>query len=290
MKQRVFSTVGLWLGLLILLFGFRIHGAVWIIGAAAVMTQWELYRMFERMGYHPNMVSGLISGLAITLGSYYFGISTYGQPNIEAGTDILVVTLLIQCLIAVSSEKTAARLKSFLPTVIGLLYVPFMLQFFIRLILKCELEGFPMSTALFLCVWVVAVAKFNDVGALLVGMVIGRHPLSPTLSPKKTWEGAIGGVLLAAGIGVLFLFLDRILPLKYSPPQFSYLNAALMAVPIAVSAVASDLLESAFKRESGLKDSGRWIPGIGGFFDLTDSLILAGPFAYLLFKITIFNP
>lgn len=288
MKQRVFSTFGLWLGLLIILFGFGIHGAVWIIGGAAFMTQWELYRMFERMGYRPNRISGLLSGLAITLGSYYFGVSTYGRPNIEAGTDILVVTFLIQCLIAVSSEKTTERLKSFLPTIIGLVYIPFMFQFLVRLILKCELEGFPMSTALFLCVWVVAVAKFNDVGALLVGMVMGRHPLSPTLSPKKTWEGALGGVVLAAGVGVLLLYLDRLLVTGYSPAQFSYVNAALMAVPIAVSAVASDLLESAFKREAGIKDSGRWIPGIGGFFDLTDSLILAGPFAYLLYKITIF--
>ena len=289
MRKRTFSTIALWSGLIAVLTLFGIQGAVWIIAAAAFFTQFELYDMFQKMGYRPNWNSGLISGLAITLGSYYFGISTYGSPNIEAGTDIFVFAVLIQCLIAVSSEKTKERLVSFLPTLIGIVYIPFMMHFLVRLILKCELEGFATSVALFLCIWVVAVAKFNDVGALLVGMVAGRHKLSPQLSPKKTWEGAIGGVIVAGATGIALLYFDRLFRLGFSPESFSYLNAGLMAIPIAVSGVASDLLASAFKRQAEVKDSGRWIPGIGGVFDLTDSIILAGPFAYLLYKITVFS-
>ncbi len=289
MRKRIFSTLFLWIGLIVVLSLFGVHGAVWIIAVAAFFTQFELYDMFQKMGYRPNWNSGLISGLAITLGSYYFGVSTYGNPNIEAGTDIFVFAVLIQCLIAVSSEKTEEHLTSFLPTLIGIVYIPFMMHFLVRLILKCELEGFGPTVALFLCIWVVAVAKFNDVGALLVGRVAGRHKLSPQLSPKKTWEGAIGGVTIAAAVGIALLYFDRALGTGFSPDSFSYLNAALMAIPIAVSGVASDLLESAFKRQAQVKDSGNSIPGIGGVFDLTDSIILAGPFAYLLYKITVFS-
>jgi phosphatidate cytidylyltransferase len=84
------------------------------------------------------------------------------------------------------------------------------------------------------------------------------------------------------GIILMALFPD------FLPDGFSWWLAALIAIPVAVASIASDLVESAFKRQAGVKDSGKLIPGIGGAFDLSDSLILSAPLGYLLFKYTLF--
>jgi phosphatidate cytidylyltransferase len=125
---------------------------------------------------------------------------------------------------------------------------------------------------------VIAVAKFCDVGALLTGLAIGRHKMAPITSPKKTWEGAVGGVIVATGVGALVAWLGRgVLPLAMTP-----LRGAVLAAPVAAIAIVSDLVESVIKRRAAIKDSGGGIPGIGGIFDLSDSLILAAPLAYFL--------
>jgi phosphatidate cytidylyltransferase len=114
-------------------------------------------------------------------------------------------------------------------------------------------------------------------------MRIGRTPLS-VISPKKTYEGAAGGIIVAALVGLILLSLFH----AQAPAGLTWWLAILIAIPVAVASIASDLVESAFKRQAGVKDSGTVIPGIGGFFDLADSLILTAPLGYLLFKYTLF--
>jgi phosphatidate cytidylyltransferase len=139
--------------------------------------------------------------------------------------------------------------------------------------------GSTESYCLSLAIWVIAVAKFTDVGGYLVGSMIGRHKLAPSISPGKTWEGVVGGLLLSA----LVAFLPVHFAQEYFPLWLTPLRAVCLAFPIGIAAIASDLSESAFKRRAGVKDSGRCIPGIGGALDLADSLLLAGPVAYYLF-------
>jgi phosphatidate cytidylyltransferase len=127
--------------------------------------------------------------------------------------------------------------------------------------------------------WLIAVAKFCDVGALLTGLAIGKHKMAPVISPKKTWEGAIGGVVTSMGVGALVAWLAR----DQFPARMTPLSGALIAAPIAVVGIVSDLVESIIKRRAAIKDSGHVIPGIGGMFDLSDSLLLTGPVAYFLF-------
>jgi len=288
-RKRIFSTFGLWTAIIAIVYFFNIHGAIFIVAVATVLTQYEFYRILEKMGHKPNYLSGLCCGLAIPVGAYYLGKSSYGETTFGAGTDILLAVVILQSLLTISSpQKITERMKQFFPTLIGIIYIPFMLHFFVLLILVSEQNGYSMGTAIFLCIWTVAVAKFNDVGALIAGKFLGRHKMAPLLSPGKTWEGAVGGVLFASCVGAFLLFGDQFLGKSYSPEKFTYFSSALLAIPVAVAAIASDLLESAFKREAAIKDSGNLIPGIGGIFDLTDSIILAGPIAYLLFKIIIF--
>ena len=287
MTKRVVSTLILWLGLLGILFFFGTQGAVWIIAAAAAMTQYEIYRMFERMGLKPDKSLGILCGLLITLGGYYFGFVVEGLPNTEAGTDLYVLGVIFLSMATISNSQSSERLRNFIPTLIGLTFIPFMLHFFVRILLKCELEGFNRGTGLFLCLYILATSKFTDVGALLVGKFFGKHKMAPQLSPAKTWEGAIGGVIVAALVGMLVIQIDIWTGSRFHPERMTLLLAALMAIPISIVTIASDLMESAFKRAAQVKDSGNLVPGIGGAFDLTDSLILAAPCGYILFKLAI---
>jgi phosphatidate cytidylyltransferase len=121
----------------------------------------------------------------------------------------------------------------------------------------------------------------NDTMAYLVGSFIGKTPLSP-ISPKKTWEGTIGGVILAiivAGLLASYLFSDILLPAWHIRiPQYHWYIIAAIA---AIMGTLGDLLESKLKRMAGVKDSGSIMPGHGGFLDRFDSLLLATPFVWL---------
>src|SRR5690606_5066987 len=135
------------------------------------------------------------------------------------------------------------------------------------------------SEGLMLILWLIVTAKFCDVGALLVGRAIGKHQMSPNTSPKKTWEGAVGGCLVSVGLGYAFVHFGRDAFPEFLTPMWG----AILALPVAILSIISDLVESMMKRMAAQKDSGKFIPGIGGAFDLTDSLILSAPAAFLLF-------
>ncbi len=280
MKQRIISFAVLWsvLGISLALFG--VHAGVLLVTVLAFLTQLELYQLFEKMGLKPMKELGLACGVVITFGSYYLG-------GLDAGYDLFLLCFILLTLTIIRKDLQAGRLSSFMPTLFGLLYVPFLMHFLIKIVKMSELNaGFNESgigTGLFLTVWIVAVAKCTDVGGLLVGMKIGKTPLS-VISPKKTYEGAAGGILFSVLIGLILLGVFH----NYAPTGFHWWLSALIAVPIAIASIASDLVESAFKRQAQVKDSGALIPGIGGIFDLTDSLILTAPLGYLLFKYTLF--
>ncbi len=155
-----------------------------------------------------------------------------------------------------------------------------MLQFLVRILL---INGPHAHTGLAFALWLIAVSKFCDVGALLSGMAFGKHKMAPVISPKKTWEGAIGGLLTSAALGAGIVYFCH--AYNYFPATFTPLLAAAVAVPIAGFGIVSDLVESVIKRRANTKDSGAAIPGIGGMFDLSDSLILTAPVGFLVFSL-----
>jgi phosphatidate cytidylyltransferase len=285
LKGRIGSTLLLWSALLGIIYLFGVQGGVWIITVVGLLTQNELYGLFEKMGQKPNRLLGLVGGASILLGTYYLGEP--GQIGaLSVGSDIFVICLIVMSMSLLASDLRHGRSLSFLPTLFGLLYVPFMLHFFIVLIKGAVAVGFFEWQGMFLALWIVATAKFTDVGALLCGLAFGRHKMAPILSPGKTWEGAIGGILFSGVVGVLLI---KGFP-KIVPEGFTAVMAFSMAIFIAIAGIAADLIESAFKRQAGVKDSGSQIPGIGGVFDLTDSLILTAPLGYLFFKYFLFLP
>ncbi len=275
MKKRLASFSIIWIGVIISLSLFGIHAGVILMSLLAFLTQLELYNLFERMGLKPMKKLGLACGLIIMLGSYYIG-------GIDSGNDLFLLSFLALTLAIIRLDLHAGRLRSFMPTLFGLIYVPFLLHYMPKIVKLAVEKGYSIDTGVFLCVWIVVVAKCADAGGLLIGKRFGRTLLS-AVSPNKTFEGALGGIAVSMIAGAtLSVFLK-----EYSPEGFGFFTAAFSAVPVAIASIASDLVESAFKRQAEVKDSGKLIPGIGGIFDLTDSLILSAPLGYLIFKYTL---
>ena len=276
MLSRILSTLVLWGLILTSLWFFGAHAAVVLLTLLSALTLHEFYGLTEKMGARPFRWMGLVLSGLMTAGPFYLAFflqENYENTNLAA--NLLVLALLISCVRVLRERDAHNRVETVAATLGGLLYIPFMLQFLTGILMRDN-----DSTAnLSLCLWVIAVAKFCDVGALLTGLAIGRHKLAPNISPKKTWEGAVGGVLIAAGVGAAIAFFAAdLLPESLTPAL-----AALIAVPLAIVAIISDLLESVIKRRADAKDTGELIPGIGGAFDLTDSLILTAPVAYFIF-------
>ena len=124
--------------------------------------------------------------------------------------------------------------------------------------------------------FVVLIVWTSDIGAYVVGRLVGGPRLAPAISPGKTWSGAIGALAAAAIAGLC------IAAFTGAMPRGVFLTAALVAAALSVVAQAGDLLESALKRHLGVKDSGRTIPGHGGLFDRLDGMLTAAPAAALL--------
>ena len=117
----------------------------------------------------------------------------------------------------------------------------------------------------------------SDSAAYVFGVSFGKRPLLKFVSPKKSIEGFIGGVIFSILLSVIFSFYINI--------NFSMVQWLIIAVVTSVLGTLGDLVQSQFKREAGVKDSGKWLPGHGGLYDRMDSIIFASPFIYLLIKI-----
>ncbi|HUG09604.1 MAG TPA: phosphatidate cytidylyltransferase [Opitutaceae bacterium] len=286
MIKRVISTVVLWSGLVGLIWFFGPQAAVWAIALIGVLAQHEFYAILSKRGMQPFNKLGVTLGACMLLGPYYIGtmLMDGSQPGrtsvfLAINTGILAAAILLCCVRILNEREPQHRVEALLATVFGLVLIPFLLQFFVCIFFL----GRDVESGLLLAVWLLAVTKFCDTGALLTGLAIGRTKMAPSISPKKTWEGAAGGVLVAVlvGAGLAHLLRDAL------PEQFTVMIAAAAAIPVAVFGIIGDLVESMIKRLADVKDSGTMVPGIGGAFDLIDSVLLAAPVGYLIFLIAL---
>ena len=276
MAKRILSTVLLWLIVFGVLWYFGTTGGVLLVGLISVLTLREFYQLLAGAGLAPFRRLGMTFGALITLSPWL-----HERIGIPKSSDALALAVIVFSIRILSEREPHKRVEALAATLFGLVYVALMLQYFVRILTPLPGDSVTPNGRLLLCVWLIAVAKFCDVGALLAGLAFGKHQMAPQISPKKTWEGAIGGVLVSMGVGALVAWLGR----GELPAHLTPLVAALIAAPIALVAIVSDLVESIIKRHAALKDSGGAIPGIGGIFDLSDSLLLTAPLGYFLFAL-----
>lgn len=129
---------------------------------------------------------------------------------------------------------------------------------------------------------VLVITKSCDIGAYFTGKLIGRHKLILWLSPGKTWEGLVGGVVVASSLGVLFAWLLTHHMISAETPPITWWHGALLGAMLAITGQTGDLIASLLKRDAGVKDSSSLLPGFGGVLDVIDSVLPAAPVAYWL--------
>jgi phosphatidate cytidylyltransferase len=157
------------------------------------------------------------------------------------------------------------------------MYVPFLFNFVAAL---AFLPGDPAVNR-FLLIYLLAVTKFSDVGAYVIGSLIGRHKMIPRVSPGKTWEGFAGAMVTS-----LLISMAMVHWMGARVHALSFASSVILGLLLPLISVLGDLAESVVKRDASIKDSGRTIPGIGGALDLIDSILFTAPVLYFYVEFT----
>jgi phosphatidate cytidylyltransferase len=283
---RFASTIVLWsIALVIAFSGHEIafHALISIFGMVALL---EFYTMLDHKGLPNFKIVGMICGAVMLVGSFYY-FSRMGP----ARSYDFEVAVLVFFLLTMFTREMFARLRDEQPlqamayTLFGLLYVLWLFNFMTKIVYLMPRSSMGAVTGQFYCLYLIAVTKFSDMGAYLTGMAIGRHPLIPHISPKKTWEGFFGALAfsLLASVGLY----------KLMPGHLSVLtstHSVILGLLLGFAAVIGDLAESIIKRSTGVKDSGNFLPGIGGALDLIDSLLFTAPLLFFYLRLVIRVP
>ena len=281
MKDRALSTITLWVAVGVFiwigsLFSAAQIFAFCILATLTAIAQWEFYKLSESCNEQPDKTQGIIIGLIYQFFVFFFSPEEY-RNSIFPIALAAIIGLHLLSLLRTPTERPVLLRK--MPTFYGFLYIPFMLSF-LALIAKLTVGvGLTDKSIGLACViWVVVATKFTDVGGLVIGTMFGRRKIAPSISPAKSWEGCIGGLIFSAAASALFAWTLNAFGFAFMTP----LKSAILALPIAVMSIPSDLVESVFKRQSTSKDSGHTIPGIGGALDLIDSLVLTAPLGFVI--------
>lgn len=267
MKKRIFSTILLWTLLFFVLSFGRIIGCFCLLLAASALTQYEFYQLLKQAKYQPDVLSGILLGTCLPMGCAF--------TNLTIG-ELLMLIVIISSLLASFKRSLQFVQQSLIPTLVGVIYIPFMLSFVVKFVQNYP--QFATSQAVATVFLLIAISKFSDVGALLIGCQFGHHKLMPSFSPNKTFEGLLGGVAASTIIGITGFLVFK----HYLVPQLTITNVTILSIILSLVSPLGDIIESATKRIAGVKDSGHIIPGIGGILDLMDSLIFSLPLGVTL--------
>ncbi|MDD5746903.1 MAG: phosphatidate cytidylyltransferase, partial [Candidatus Omnitrophica bacterium] len=219
---------------------------------------YEFYGLIEKKGIFIYKYIGILIGICIPLSIYFRFEPTKGWELFF----ITTATLLFFILQFIRKDSSQA-IVGISTTLFGIFYVSWFFSFLIKI------RFLPHGTLL--AAFLLLVTKMGDVGAYVVGTMFGKNLLITRISPKKTLEGALGGLLFS----LLAAFLSQgYLPFIPLP------HLLILGLVIGFLAQVGDLCESLIKRDSGVKDSGTYFPGLGGVLDIIDSIIFTGPIFY----------
>lgn len=264
--QAAFISGGL---LAIAALSLLVVGKAWFAGLAALVVlvgQGELYAVLRARGSQPATAVGLLIGLMMMIGAY-----TRGEDAVLF-FEFLAIVLSFLWYMAATPKGRRGTVVNVAATMLGVTYVPFLASYVLIILRQ------PGNIGKNLLLVVLGITVLYDVCAYAVGSLWGSRPLAPTISPKKSWEGAVGATF------VLLLIALSIIP---SIDPFSPASAVGLALVIAVAAPLGDLIESTLKRDLGVKDMGSILPGHGGVLDRIDAILLAAPAAWYFFRLAL---
>ena len=226
-----------------------------LVAAAAVGTN-EIVRSLRTLGANPPLLPLLLGGTAMVVLAYREGATALY---------LSMALTVLGCLVWRLADRPAGFFRDVTAATFTAAYVPFLVGF--AALMTVPPDGPRRVTAF------IATVVCSDVGGYAAGVLFGKHPMAPSVSPKKSWEG-FGGSLVACSLAgaVFFATLFDVSPLY----------GVLYGLAVVVSATLGDLGESMVKRDIGIKDMGNLLPGHGGLMDRLDSLLPTAPIAWLL--------
>jgi phosphatidate cytidylyltransferase len=236
-----------------------------------VVGMWEFYNIATATGAKPHRTLGLAAGIVLFVTSFFVFEGIVDMDGDPRSADMLIggvlyfSALIPLCFIVELFQGSETPIRNVATTLMGIFYVayPMALMLFIPWLILGEWRPEAFLFYLFI-VW------GNDVFAYLTGIAIGKHKMSPRISPKKSWEGFFGGIVGAMAMGAVGSFV-------VGGGLAMWLG---LAAVVAITSVFGDLVESMFKREANIKDSGKIMPGHGGILDRFDALLISSPFAF----------
>lgn len=249
--------VGVGLGALVIAsLAIRREAFLVILVIAMAIGAWEMRRAVRQAGIEVPLVPVVIGAASMVLSAYF------------RGPEALFLTFGLTC-VGVLVWRVADGLDGAIRDIGGALFVvlyPCFLGGFAALLLAADDGHWRM-------VFFVLVVVFSDIGGYAFGVVLGKHPMAPSLSPKKSWEGFAGSVFSCAVVGGI-----AITTVLDGP----WWKGAVIGVVVAAAATVGDLIESSIKRDLGVKDMGTLLPGHGGLMDRLDSLVVCVPVVWAL--------
>ena len=283
--RRSASTLFLW-GLVTAIFlSSRSWAFLGLIGTLAMIATVEYFQMLRAASVKCFPRFGILLAAVYSGGLYWHFLR--GGKSLPQDIDALAVFIAIAVPFALQLRHPVRAVEALLAVaanLIGFVYIAFLFNFTARVTFIVpsahEVPGIVGSSGAFLLLWLLAVTKFTDMGAYIVGSMIGRHKMIPHVSPGKTWEGFGGALLFSqlAACGLYALF----------PKQLAFFqewkHVVFLGFLLSVLAVIGDLAESVLKRSINAKDSGNMLPGIGGSLDLIDSICFTAPALYFYLK------
>ena len=261
LKYRVITAaVGLPIIVLAIWFGDPWPWFTLLIAAAALAGTYEFYRIANFGRREPLLYLGLLWTLALVLSPHYT------NPDLLPG--VITATTLVSLIALLLRRSGEKAFRDWAWTIVGALYVGWMLSYWLNL------RGLEDGRD---WVYLAMLTTFaNDTGAYFIGRARGKHKLAPAISPTKTWEGAIGGLVSAMLAAIVVAAILSLI----SPFALEYWQIILLGFLVSLFAHLGDLSESLLKRNMAVKESGTLLPGHGGILDRFDSLIFVGAVVY----------
>ena len=235
-----------------------------------LLCQREFYNFFKATDIHPQKLIGIIGGLAFFLISVILD-----KTGLAESTLFLILPLVFLIFVFELFRNKANPIANIGYTVLGIIYIaiPFTLLHEISYYKNnefTEIYSYQVLLGYFFVLWA------NDTGAYFVGRSLGKHKLFERISPKKTWEGSVGGAISGLIVGYINYLLF---------PDLSLISWIGLSIIVIIFGSLGDLVESLFKRSLGIKDSGNLLPGHGGVLDRFDGIFISAPLVYTYLKI-----
>jgi phosphatidate cytidylyltransferase len=236
-----------------------------LVAVALVLASVELHEALKKQGMTSAIVPIAVGSVAISFGSYFAGRQ---EPVIFSTTSVLLASLALTVLASLiwrMPKGVAGYVHDAAASLLIIAYVPLLGSF--AALMLAEAHGAARVVTFLLIV------VMSDTGGYIAGVLFGKHPMVPKISPKKSWEGVAGSLILGTAAGICMAIFALNVP---------YWVGIILGVSLVAVGTCGDLIESIIKRDLGIKDMSSFVPGHGGVMDRLDSLLVAAPVAWLI--------